>query len=66
MKLFELFRRSPPETTLSALQGLLECQNDRIRTLERSRKALELLVSRRQDDRAQLLDHTAPTKLQQE
>ena len=42
MRLFELFRRSPPETTLAALRDLLEVQNDRIRTLERSRKEREL------------------------
>ena len=63
MNLFEAFRKSPPETTLAALRDLIESQNDRIRALEQSRKELESLVSRRQDNRAQLLEHTAPAKL---
>lgn len=66
MTLLELFRRGPADTTLAALRDLIESQNDRILTLERSRKELEFLVSRRQDDHAQPLEHTEPAKLQQE
>ena len=64
MRLIDLFRRSPPETTLESLRDLLECQNDRILTLEKSRRELEFLASRQQDDRGQLLEHTKPAKLQ--